>query len=243
MAAAEKKFPELPKGKGPGWLALAERVWGRQVERWEPEFCGGGMRWQIPSFNQGYNYKNVVSNGLFFQLGARLARYTGNSTYKDWADKSFDWMENIGLLNTTGGNVYDGGIIPDCQGENLKKPEWTYNTGIIMLGAAFMYNISEPNSAEAEKWQRRMDLYLNHSLRVHFRQDIENLIYEPACEFRDPPTCNQDQVTFKGYWARFLSLSAQLAPFIQDRVSTVIRTSASYAARICNGGPPGDFCG
>jgi len=52
-------------------------------------------------------YKNSISNGAFFQISARLARFTGNQTYVDWAEKIWDWVEEIGLMSSTY-DIYDG---------------------------------------------------------------------------------------------------------------------------------------
>jgi mannan endo-1,6-alpha-mannosidase len=71
MSAAETNFQNPPAGQ-PQWLALAQAVFNTQATRWDTTTCGGGLRWQIFTFNQGYNYKNSISNGIFFNLGARL---------------------------------------------------------------------------------------------------------------------------------------------------------------------------
>ncbi len=58
MLAAENKFPDPPADK-PGWLALAQAVWATQADpSRHDQFCNGGMRWQIPFANAGYDYKN-----------------------------------------------------------------------------------------------------------------------------------------------------------------------------------------
>src|SRR5579859_1817133 len=95
IAAAEMRFPNPPPDQ-PQWLALAQAVFNQQARRWDPS-CGGGLRWGIDSFMTGYTYKNSVSNGALFHLGARLARYTGNGTYVAWAERIFDWMEAAGI--------------------------------------------------------------------------------------------------------------------------------------------------
>lgn len=61
MLAAENKFPDPPEDQ-PQWLALAQAVWTTQAapERHD-DTCNGGLRWQIPSLNAGYNYKNSES--------------------------------------------------------------------------------------------------------------------------------------------------------------------------------------
>jgi len=137
MSAAELNFPD-PPAKSPSWLALAQAVFNLQVSRWDTQFCGGGLRWQIYTFNNGYNYKNSISNGGFFQLAARLARYTGNQTYADWAEKSYDWITGTPLF-TSQYLIYDGAQIENnCTVAD--KLQWTYNVGTFLMGAANMYN-------------------------------------------------------------------------------------------------------
>ena len=141
MSAAENKFPDPPAGK-PQWLALAQAVFNSQAIRWDNQFCNGGLRWQIFTFNTGYDYKNTISNGAFFNLAARLAVYTGNQTYADWAEKTYDWVAAVGLMSPQY-HFYDGAHTTlNCT--DINKIEWTYNAGIYLLGASAMYNHVSP---------------------------------------------------------------------------------------------------
>jgi hypothetical protein len=95
----------------PRYLSLSTAVFADLVNRWDPTTCNGGLHWQIlPSNPNGYSYKNSAANGGFFQLCARLYRYTSTSTYLFWAEKSWDWMSGVELLSTQGSaiHVYDG---------------------------------------------------------------------------------------------------------------------------------------
>jgi mannan endo-1,6-alpha-mannosidase len=137
MLAAETNFANPPKDK-PQWLALAQAVFNEMVSRWDTSTCGGGLRWQIFPFNKGYTYKNSIANGCFFNLAARLGRYTGNSTYTDWANKIWDWETSVGFIDSAY-KIYDGAGDPT----NCTQPDttrWTYNAGIFLHGAANMYN-------------------------------------------------------------------------------------------------------
>ena len=131
------KFPD-PPAKFPSWLSLAQAVFNLQVSRWDPANCNGGLRWQIYPFNNGYDYKNSISNGGFFQLAARLARYTGNTTYNDWATKSWDWVSGTPLM-TSDYLIFDGTQI-DGNCSVAEQLQWTYNVGTFLMGAANMYN-------------------------------------------------------------------------------------------------------
>jgi mannan endo-1,6-alpha-mannosidase len=137
MSAAEANFPNPPNPKQPGWLALAQATFNSQALRWDTKTCGGGLRWQIFAFNAGYGYKNSISNGGFFNIASRLAMYTGNSTYSDWAVKAWDWMQETGLM-TPDYYIFDGAdTTKNCT--ETSKIQWTYNAGIFLLGAATMW--------------------------------------------------------------------------------------------------------
>jgi hypothetical protein len=121
------------------FLSLAQNVFDEQVLRWDTDNCAGGLRWQIFSFNNGYNYKNTLSNGQFFELAARLARFTGNATYADWASKSYAWAENVGLIGGDG-SVFDGAYVTqNCS--DISKVQWTASAGVFLHGSAVMYNL------------------------------------------------------------------------------------------------------
>lgn len=162
MTAAETNFVNPPDGQ-PQWLALAQGVFQTQAERWSTEKCNGGLRWQIYSFNNGFTYKNSISNGCFFNLAARLALYTGNQTYADWATKTWDWMETIGLMSPAY-EVFDGSQETDnCTSKDHNQ--WTYNNGVFILGAAAMFNFvslhyiskkSPSTNAKIDQWRSKM---------------------------------------------------------------------------------------
>jgi len=98
MAAAEYSFPQLP-APYPSWVEIVNNAWQDYVSRWNSSGCNGGLKWQFNPNNAGYYYKNSISNGAFFQLSARLARFTGNQTYVHWADTVWDWAWGIGLID------------------------------------------------------------------------------------------------------------------------------------------------
>lgn len=138
MLAAENNFQD-PPADDPGWLALAQGVFNTQAspDRHD-DTCNGGMRWQIPPTNKGYDYKNTIANGIFFNLGARLARYTNNATYADWATKTYEWLEGVGYVDAEY-NVYDGAYTgTNCS--IINEAQFSYTAAVLLQGAAFMYN-------------------------------------------------------------------------------------------------------
>lgn len=61
MSAAEYGFP-APTDKKTQWYDVAKNAWDTMRERWDIEdksdVCYGGLRWQIFTFNTGYDYKS-----------------------------------------------------------------------------------------------------------------------------------------------------------------------------------------
>ncbi|RDA86071.1 hypothetical protein CP532_1290 [Ophiocordyceps camponoti-leonardi (nom. inval.)] len=232
MSAAENNFPNPPADK-PQWLALAQAVFNTQAARWDPEHCKGGLRWQIFHWNKGFDYKNSISQACFFALGARLALYTGNQSYAQWADKTWDWMVGVNFIDRYW-RVLDGahtGV--NCT--DIVPYQFTYNAGGFILGAAAMYNLTED-----AKWKDRLDKLLSAS-DVFFTGPQNNIMTEVACEPVD--RCNLDQQSFKAYLSRWLAAITKWAPHTYDVVMPYLRASAVAAAKQCTGGANGRMCG
>lgn len=140
MLAAETTFQNPPPDQ-PQWLALAQAVFNTQAVRWDTDYCGGGLRWQIPLSNNGYNYKNSIANAVFFNIAARLARYTGNDTYVEWAAKAWDWMgeeKGVGYIDAEY-NVFDGAHVEkNCT--DINKAQFSYTAAILIQGLGFLHN-------------------------------------------------------------------------------------------------------
>lgn len=252
MLAAEVGFPDPPKGQ-PQWLGLAQGVFNSIAWRWETESCGGGLRWQVYYLETGYDYKNTISNGIFFNMGARLARYTHNETYAEWAEKAWDWMVGVGYIDQDY-NVYDGGHIgANCT--DVAHAQWSYNAAVIAEGLAYMYDHVSHRAAlsghpaflseltlrlqtnKSQKWETHLTKLVNRTLDFFFQDGIA---VEIPCELPDQIKCKTDQFTFKGFLHRWLATTTQLAPYLADPIMAKLRTSAVAAARNCN---PDGTCG
>ncbi|KAL7937083.1 mannan endo-1,6-alpha-mannosidase [Trichoderma chlorosporum] len=232
MTAAENVFPNPPSDQ-PGWLAMAQSVFNQYVGRWDPN-CGGGLRWQIFSWNKGYDYKNSVANGCFFNVAARLARYTGNQTYADWANKVWAWEQKIGLIGPQF-QIYDGlSILSPTQCGSMDQTQWSYNAGIYMHGAAAMYNFTNGSTT----WKNTLDGIVSQTLSKFVQN---NIVYEQFCEPRG--VCSVDQSTFKGYLVRYMASTMQLAPYTVKTLMPLIQNSATAAASVCTGPASAAFKG
>ncbi|KAK2804922.1 hypothetical protein FQN50_006432 [Emmonsiellopsis sp. PD_5] len=227
MTAAEDKFPDPPEDK-PQWLALAQAVFNSQAPRWYNDTCGGGLKWSINTFGNGWTYKNTISNGCFFNIASRLARYTNNGTYQNWAETSWDWMTSVGYISPSY-QVFDGADDTDnCT--RINHVQWSYNSGVFLHGAAAMYNLTE-----SDVWKQRV-LGMLKGIEIFFQKDV---MTEVACE--NNGKCNVDQRSFKAYLSRWLAATVALAPFTHDIIMPKLRASATAAALQCSG--PGNACG
>ncbi|KAI1392370.1 glycoside hydrolase family 76 protein [Hypoxylon trugodes] len=242
MTAAEYGFQNPPSDQ-PGWLALAEAVFNTQAARWDPENCKGGLRWQIFTWNNGFDYKNSISQACFFNIAARLALYTGNSSYADWAVKTWDWMVGVKLMDDNY-RVYDGTHIEDnCT--TLTPYEFSYNVGAFLLGAAAMveYSNTTKNSGDVEMWHERVDGLLNSTENIFFFGNTteDKVMIEIACE--PVSLCDTDALSFKAYLSRWMAATTKWAPWTFNRIKTLLSNSAVAAAKQCTGGDNHRMCG
>lgn len=142
LTAAEAGWADPVEGKS--WLGIAATAFDDMTQRWDAETCDGGLHWMIFSFSSGWDYKNSASNGLYFQLAARLALATGNETYGELASKSLEWSKSVGLVDEEW-HVFDGA---DASGNcsTVNKLQWSMNVGAYIEGAAALYNAVSPDS-------------------------------------------------------------------------------------------------
>ncbi len=80
----------------------------------------------------------AIANGCFFNIGARLARYTKNDTYTDWSVRTWDWLVDVEYIDAEW-NIYDGADI-DKNCTVIVKQQFSYNAAILLQGAAYLYN-------------------------------------------------------------------------------------------------------
>ncbi|OAA66610.1 Glycoside hydrolase, family 76 [Niveomyces insectorum RCEF 264] len=209
MLAAEVNFPNPPPTE-PQWLALAQAVFNTQAEPGRHD----------NTFGDG------IANGCFFNLGARLARYTNNQTYADWAEQTWDWIQGVGYMDAQY-NIYDGAHI-DTNCTDINRAQFSYNGAVWLLGAAYMWNHTEDG-----RWRARVEGLLDRTLTFFFPDGVA---FEVACERPEHMSCTTDMLTYKGFLHRWLATATQLAPFAHDRVLATLRNSTRAAVAQCTGG-------
>ncbi|KAK5131651.1 hypothetical protein LTR08_000778 [Meristemomyces frigidus] len=237
LSAVEYGFPTPAGNSSTLWLDLAEAVFNTQWPRWDNTSCNGGLKWQIFDYNKGWDYKNSISNGAFFQIAARLAHYTGNATYVDWAERAWEWMRAVNLIDADY-NVFDGtNDLLNCS--ELDHTAWSYNPSTLLYGTAMLYNFTNGS----QLWENRTTGLLAATANTFFSpyENATNIMYEFACE----PTgnCDNDQFSFKAYLARWMAKATVVAPYTRSSVTTLLTRSAQAAAHSCSGGADGVTCG
>lgn len=241
LTALEYDFEPLPcvaSGDGDclnSWIAISTNAFNLFASRWNADSstCGGGLKWQYNVNAAGYYYKNAVTNGGFFQTAARLARYTGNQTYADWATKIWDWSTAVGIVNSDY-HVFDGTW--DEDGANcsvVSGDEWSYNVASYMHGAAHMYALTEGDIKNT--WDSRVQGLVAAAKSTFFGPSASatDVMYEQKCELAG--SCGTDQTSFKGSLSRWLGKTAVLVPSVTGGILDLLEASAQGAAAACSG--------
>lgn len=214
----------------PSWQELAKNVFNEFVPRWDSAHCGGGLRWQIAAVNAGYSYKNSASNGVFFDLAARLFLQTNNNTYSEWATKVFEWEQKAGLISDSY-QVFDGVQVASCS--SVSKTQTSMNAALFLDGSAVMYN-----ATSSSDWKTRVDGLLKDVSTTFVKNGV---LYESMCE--EKGLCNVDQQSYKSFLIRSLKATAQQAPYTAATIQPLLQSNAKAAASSCSGSVDKDFAG
>lgn len=228
--AVEREFPTV-EGK-PTWLEMLETMVSRLYDRVD-DTCGGGLRWQMSEDRNGYTYKNTITNGILFNLAARLARYTSNDKYVSIASEIWYWSKDVGyIVEDDGYLVYDGGHVDlDCL--DYDKTSWLYIYGVYMAGNAYLHSYTDK-----KRWLKNVQKLWASSSRLFFDDGV---MYEPSC--MDDDDCNDDQRAFRSLFARNLKLTSLLMSKVADEINTKLKLTSKAVAQLCSGGTDGVTCG
>lgn len=145
LVAAETGFTNPATDTNVDWLALAQAVFNEQssVDRRVNDTnvgsnCNGGLRWQVYRTNNGFDYINTIANACYFNIGARLARYTEDDMYYSMINSTWELLTRLSYIDAQG-NIYDGAHEEDnCT--IINHAQFSYNAATLIQGAAVMYN-------------------------------------------------------------------------------------------------------
>lgn len=237
---AHKRGLEDPKSDLT-WLQAAENVFNLVHERWDPDTCGGGVRWQILTDHSGYNYKNSITNGNLFLMASKLYSDTNDESYYKVAQKIWGWINDVGFIKEN-----DDGILKVIDGANVddncevySEGEWSYNYGTYLGGLSTLYGTAlKSNSSSLSQWlNATRELIVG--VETFFNDD--DIMYERTCQLTN--TCNEDERCFKSILTRNIAELLQTVTSISDNVQDLLELSAKGAAQSCSGGDDGVTCG
>jgi predicted alpha-1,6-mannanase (GH76 family) len=153
------------------------------------DVCGGGIIWDIPTLE----YKNAISNELYFTLAAALHnRLPGDETYLSRALEAWNWFKASGMINSA--HLINDGLTEDtCVNNNATT--WTYNQGVVLGGLVELYRATK-DKAYLSAAKQIADAVLASGTLV-----ADGVLREP-CEAAGG--CDFNQQAFKGIFMRYL---------------------------------------
>jgi hypothetical protein len=172
------------------YLKRAKGFFAEATKYWDEGTCGGGVWW-----DRKRTYKNAITNELFFTLASRLHALTADEVYLDWSRKSWQWLNQSGLVNRDG--LINDGLTLDCK--NNGGETWTYNQGVVLGGLLHLYQVDSS------------ELYLDAACSIADATLVGKVtdgVLRESCE----PGCNHDGRQFKGIFVRYLAYLADALP-------------------------------
>lgn len=227
------------------YLADAVSIFDNIKNEWDDTYCDGGVWWAKGGTK---NYKNAITNELFFTAAASLAKiYYENSklnkakSYLSWAKKEYAWFtEPHGGQNIIKPGYYieDGFHVINSTCKLDGTTVWTYNQGVILGGLikfSYLERVLDNNKSLSK------DAYLlainiansaiNSENLTKYNRDQNRILVEGACEYS--VMCNNNEMQFKGIFIRYLNYLVQylrdndpnktkLELFIKNNANSVI---------------------
>jgi hypothetical protein len=150
----------------------------------------GGIYW-----GPYYKSKHTCSNGPVISTLVRLSTITKDSTYLDWAKKVYDFsyktfrMDN-GVYGDMIGTTVDDEDKTIAHG-SLDTTAYTYNTGVMISGGAYLYNVTKEQH------------YLDEALataEASYTYFANTSLREGYCQFPVSTTLWFNLTLFQGYY-------------------------------------------
>ncbi|KAH6567710.1 hypothetical protein BASA50_003967 [Batrachochytrium salamandrivorans] len=219
---------------------LTVRTWERLHSFWDDTVCGGGIPTD-PSVPLRSQTKTAATNAGFMALSAQLYGMTGNTTYRVWADKTYNWMVTSGLLTSTfsvheslgvqwpnsslsGNSTVNGTHAILCEVDSLAQ--WSIAPGMLLSALGYLYQFTS------------LDPYLGQ-LRSLLKTSLgkfstsEGVIVEALCELG--AHCGL-QGWFKGAFVMGLTDTFQTitAVDVRKQIAGPIATSLANMVHTCD---------
>jgi predicted alpha-1,6-mannanase (GH76 family) len=219
----------------PRYLRTARSLFDDVAASWD-QTCGGGVWW-----SRARDYKNAITNEVFIELAARLARHdteidhAATARYRAWALRGWQWFLHSGMINSA--HLVNDGLDASCH--NNGRTTWTYNQGVILGAATDLHRLT------GDRAPLRVAGAIADAAIVTLRGP-DGILHEP-CEGVPSATmvwgatiggCGADGPQFKGIFIRYLTELTRTAPAPRYR-DFVLRNAVAIWQRAR--GPHTDF--
>lgn len=106
-------------------------------------------------------------------MGARLARYTQNETYANWAIKTWDWIMDVKYIDKDW-NVFDGGRtstriswpLGSVSRDETSEPSWLGSFSRDVSTTRISFSILDEVIADFRSCRRAVQLYRYQSAAI-----------------------------------------------------------------------------
>lgn len=184
-------------------LHLAFKIWNTiKTDAWDNTF-GGGCWW-----SRKEQYKNAITNELFFTLSMRLYQALGKRECLQAAIETINWFVDSGMI-TESGLIIDGlnevGSTSPGGTTNHRKV-WTYNQGVILGGLtdlAIVLNEEDSLNVQFSPLALAQKIANGAVTQLVFPDGV---LQEKACEEQadGKNNCNSNNAQFKGVFMRYI---------------------------------------
>lgn len=268
MTAAERRLPytDMAKQKGISWAQYAQNAFDVLTARWGNNPCNGGLRYAVTAAQPWYDMASSGSGGNYYQLAARLYRYTGNETHGNWASKTMSWlqMDAGGLVQPINSTVYEAvNLTRGCHPgtDDVSYWQWSIDLASIMHGAAIMGTGPQPGHPETVGDSELIANAMGLMAGIHYFQDHDTgrkllgptRMFETDCEqnSNDNNCTTIDYPSYKGPALSWLSKSYVILNYTAEgntddtinMAQSMLYDSAKVAQVACDGGPDQFACG
>jgi predicted alpha-1,6-mannanase (GH76 family) len=191
------------------YLDQAKIVFTDIMKGWDETCCGahpGGIFWHKPN-----DSKVTAINAGAVISAARLYQYTNDTTYLDFAKKTYAYWSTY-MVDTTTGHVYDG-----ISTAGVVNTSWsfTYNEGLFIGAIVALYQVTNDASL----------LPLAHKVAGYMMtKEIENVALGTILS---DGKCSGDGEMFKGIGARYLEQLYALDPTHTEYRDFLVRSATA----------------
>lgn len=225
MSGAEMYAPEFVMPGGVTYYDLGKNTADDIWSSWDPSTCGGGIFWtvnrDVRSGTADVSLKNTITNAQYISFAARLYMLRKDQKLLENGAAVYAWLKNIGLVDSTSGEIWDGAKAPSCT-DAKSAPAISYIYGQLIEALTLMYKATNQISYLTDA-----ETFANRAMTTF----SQNNVIRDSCE----PQCPANVVSPKGILIRGLSTLHPVAtPSTKARIATLINSSFTAMLATCD---------